>query len=569
MRDRNLSLILVCVTILSCVSFVPRVGIAASHMRPPERTQVETDLGAPPEGKGEFVAPADESGTARPENKQGNAPSEAGNASAPAAQGGEGGELGLGDMEAGAEAAKPETGTLSLDDCIKMALARNAKLKAAGQDVEAAKGQLIESKANLWPILEYQYRIAPVPNDVDNALNNFFDGNVTLFNSIRVAIGVPITAFGQLHMARQLAKGGLEASRTNEEKAHNNTIYQVKQIYYGIQLAKETIKLLNEANGKMKDKIAEEEAKEQPTMNPFDLLQLKGFRYDIERRLEEAKMNLDIAEEGLRIQLSLEPGTPIELDTDNLKPMLASLENEQAYVDTATAVQPEARLINIGVATKKRQYQLEKYKLMPKFGFAFFVEIGRTTGFVQGVQLTDDYNDPFNYSRAGVGFQLSGTIDFHGAAGRIKKAAAEYHKAVFDSMIGRRALALDIRKAYLEAKRAKYNVTLAKKAQSVANQMMFITKVNVDTGVGDTEKYGDALKYILLSRGLYFKSIFDYNMALADLEQRVGEARYAQLVPRPEVEDYEAFDEEEEEGFITIDQEGNTNGQNGKNGTLQ
>ncbi|MFA5812331.1 MAG: TolC family protein [bacterium] len=518
----------------------------------------DIDLGPPPEGKGEFLPPSN--GT------EVKGPQVAAPAAQPDAAGGD--EFGL-VLEKGAEAARPEVGALTLDDCIRLALARNARLKAAGQDVEAARGQLTEAKAAFWPVLEYQYRIAPVPNDVNDALNKFFDGEVTFFNSIRVGIGVPLMAFGQLHTAKKLAQGGLEAARTNEEKAHNNTIFQVKQLYYGIQMAKEMIKLLDEANGKMKDKIAGEEAKEQPTMNPYDLLQLKGYRYEIERRLEETKQNLLIAEEGFRIQLDLEPGAEIVFDTDNLKPVLASLDKEQEYVDTATAVQPEARLLDIGVATKKRLYQLEKYKLFPRFGFGFFVEVGRTAGAIAGVQNLDDYNNPFNYSRAGLGFQLSGTLDFHGAAGRIKRATAEYHKAVYDGMIARRALALDIRKAYLEAKRAKYNLTLAKKAQSVANQMMFITKINMDIGIGETEKYGDALKYVLLSRGLFFKSIFDYNMALADLEQRVGEARYAQLVPRPDVEDYEAFDEEEEAGFITIDEEGNSNVQKGNNEKVQ
>lgn len=462
------------------------------------------------------------------------------------------------DAAIGPDAIVEKSGKLSLNDCITLALAHNAKLRAAGFDVEAAKGQLTEAKASFWPILDYQYRLAPVPNDVNHALRTFFAGEVTFYNGLRVTLGMPIISFGQLHTAKRLAQGGVEAARTNEEKTRNNVIFQITQLYYAVQLANETIHLLNEASDKIKEKVANEEAKEQPTMNPYDLLQLKGFRYELERRLEEAKQNLEIAIEGLRIQLDLEPAAPVELDSEKLKPVLASLEKEEEYVDTATLVQPEARLLEIGVETKKRQYQLEKFKLFPKMGFAFYVDIGRTTGSVAGVKYEDDFTNPFNYSRAGLGLQLSGTIDFHGVVGKIRKARAEYHKAVFERMIAKRALTLDIRRAFMEAKRAKQNLILAKKAQSTANQMMFLSKINLDTGVGDEEKYGDALKYVLLTRGLYFKSIFDYNMALADLEQRVGEARYSELVPKPDVEDFEAFEDEEEDnqGFFTLDKEG-------------
>jgi outer membrane protein TolC len=459
----------------------------------------------------------------------------------------------------GLEGAPPPGGTLSLslDDCIKRALARNTRLRAAGQEVEAAKGQLVEASATGWPVLEYTYRVAPVPTDVNDAFDKFFEGQTTMFNSIRLAIGVPLVTFGQLGSAKQMARGGLEAARINEGKARANVVYQVKQLYYGVQLAHDMIKLLNEAVEKIGNKVAQEEANaDKPGLDPYDVLQLKGYRVEMERRLDEARQNLELAYEGLRIQLDLEPGTPIELDHDALEPVLATLTNETEFVDAGMTVQPEVKLLDIGVETKRLQYRLEKFKLLPKLGFGFFMEVGRTVGPISGLTLTDDYNNPFNYTRAGLGLQLQGTLDFHGAYGRIKKARAEYHKAMYDRMLARRALTLDIRKAFLEAKRAHANLSRAKKAESMARQMMFISKVNADLGIGDEQRYGDALKYVLLTRGLYFKAIFDYNLALADLEQRIGEAKYHEVVPTPDVESYDAFNGEiDDEGFITLEEE--------------
>ncbi len=478
---------------------------------------------------------------------------------------------------------------LTLDDCIERALMHNMKLKAAGKDVEAAYGQLTEAKAQFWPVLEYNYRMAPVPVDVDDAFNKFFEGQVTFFNSIHVGIGVPITAFGQLHMAKKLAQGGVEAARIKSRQAESDVIYQVKQIYYGIQFAKETIKLLNEAvekiNNKLKsngeeesegeEELSDEETKEEDPLelDPYDRLQLKAFRTELERQLDMANQNLELAYDGMRIQLDLEPGVQIELDTNQLKPKLADLDREEQFVDASMTYQHDVKLLDIGVETRRRQYKLEKYKLLPRAGFGFFMDFGRTTGEVRGLQLTDDFNDPFNYTRAGVGLQLKGTIDFHGAYGRIKKARAEYHKAAYERMIARRALTLDIRKAYLEAKKAKTNVARTKKELSMANQMMFLSRVNMDIGIGDRERYTDALKYVLLSRGRYFKAIFDYNMALAELEKRVGRERYDQYVPTPDVDELEAFEyemngEEEENGgeWITLDEEDDAYGRETENG---
>lgn len=409
----------------------------------------------------------------------------------------------------------------SLDDCIRLALENNRRIKGMGFEIEAAKGQLTEASAAFWPVLEHTWRIAPVPTDVDHAFRKFFDGQVTLFTSLHIGVGIPVTAFGQLRTVKKMAMGGVEAARLNEEKTKETTIYQVKQLYWGVLLAKETIKLIEDAVEKISNKVKDEEAKEEKELDPYDILQLKVTRVDLERRLDEARVNMELAYEGLRMQMDLEPGAEIRLDTNSLRPVAFKLGKEQDYVDNAMSSQPETRLLDIGVDTKRHQYRLEKFKLAPQAGIGFFTDIGRTTGFVRGVTATGDYNDPFNYTRAGVGLQFKGTLDFHGSYGRIKKARAEYYKAAYDRLFARRALSIDIQRAYLAVKRTHEDVQRAKKAESIAQQMTFLSKMNLDVGIGDSQRYGDALKLLLLTRGLYFKAVFDYNVALADLEQRI------------------------------------------------
>lgn len=439
---------------------------------------------------------------------------------------------------------------LSLKQCVKLALDRNARLKASGYEIEAAKGQLIEASASFWPYLEYQYRMAPVPTDVSHALKDFFEGNVTFFNSLHIGVGVPVATFGQLSSAKKMAEGGVEAAKINSVKLRENTIHQVKQLYYGILFAKETIKLLENAVEKISDKISDEEAKEEKELDPYDTLQLKATRVDLERRLEEARNNLELAYDGLRIQLDLEPGLPIELDTDNLHPVLTVMAEEQKYVDAAMTSHPDVKLLDIGVETKRLQYSLEKFKLLPTAGIGFFVDIGRAAGQIKNLNITDDYNDPFNYTRAGVGLQFKGTIDFHGAVGRIKKSRAEYYKASYDRLVAKRALNLEVRKAYFAAKRAKEDVARAKKAESIAKQMIFLSKMNMDAGLGDSQKYGDALKFELLARGVYFKSVFDHNVMLSELSQKIGIAKADELFPAlenaSEYDDFESGGDERE-----------------------
>ena len=52
--------------------------------------------------------------------------------------------------------------------------------------------------------------------------------------------------------------------------------------------------------------------------------------------------------------------------------------------------------------------------------------------------------------------------------------------------------------------------------------MMFLSKTNLDIGVGEEQQYTDALQLVLLTRGEYYKTVFDYNIALAKLEEKIG-----------------------------------------------
>ncbi len=430
---------------------------------------------------------------------------------------------------------------LNLDDCIKMALENNEKVIGSGFGIDAAQGQLREANAAWWPIIEYQYRIAPVPTDATRAFDAFFEGELALFNSFRFAVGMPMFASGQLLTARQLAKNGVTASKENDIKEREVTVFTVKQLYNGILLAVELEKLLTDAVDKISKKVADEEDEEEPTHSPYDLLKLKVFKVDLEKRLAETKQNREIAKEGLRIQMGLEPEVKFRISDDLLKPVLAELSSLENYVTASMEHRPEVHLLDIGVDTRKKQYKLEKQKMGPTAGFAFFVEVGRTTSPIRNLAFQDDFNDPFDYSRAGLGLQLSGKLDFHGSSGRIKKAKAEYFKAAYEKMIATKGLKLDVEKSYLTAQRKQDDIRRARKAESMARQMLFLSKSNYEIGIGDEKDYTDALQLVLLTRAQYFQAVFDYNVALADLEQKVGQINYELLTPHPQMDELEMF----------------------------
>lgn len=410
---------------------------------------------------------------------------------------------------------------LTIEDCVTIALKNNAKVQATEYGVDAARAQRKEASAVPFPIFEYSWDTAPVPNDVNRAVKAFFDGEMSWFNRLKIGMGIPIYAFGKLKTAQELADKGIEKSLNERKKEQTDVVFQVRQLYYGVQLAQELGKLLKDAYKRLDNAIKENEQGESKR-SPIDILKAKLFLVDLERRIAETQQKEYLALEALRVQLGLSPDVAITTYSDDIKPYKVSLRPLDEYLQVAESERAEMRLLDVAVDASRLKDKLQRKSSLPDIGFGGYFEMGRTSSTIYGVTATGDFNDPFNYTRAGVGLRLNGKFDPHGNAARVKKTESEYYKVNLERYIAKEGIRLEVKRAYLDSVREKDNVYRAKRAAKLARSLMFMTKSNADLGVGEEREYTDALQLTLLTKGLYYESIFKYNVALAQLDAQCG-----------------------------------------------
>ncbi|PIR16372.1 MAG: hypothetical protein COV46_08555 [Deltaproteobacteria bacterium CG11_big_fil_rev_8_21_14_0_20_49_13] len=414
---------------------------------------------------------------------------------------------------------------LTLEDCLRISLEHNAKLQATGYGIDAAKAQLMEASAIGWPILNFEYRTAPVPQNAQRAVESFFSGEWSWWNRVKFDMGIPIYSFGKLSLAEEMARSGIQAAQTYAFQEKNSLVSKVRQLYYGILLAEEVGRLLSEAHKRLSDEIAKRENKDEESeevSSPMDSLKMKVFLYDLERRLADARQKETLALEGLRVQMGLASGTVFTVFSNKLRPVEANLKSFADYVTVAMANRPDVKLLKAGLDVKRNQYLLEKKKWFPDLGVGAFFELGRTVGPMYNVTTKDDFDDPFSFTRAGFGVQLSSKWDFHGNVARISKAKSEYYKLNLEQMIAKEGIKLDVRDAFLRAKTSMGNLKAARDAEKAARQLLFLSQSNYDIGVGEQKDIVDALQLVLMTRGRYFEAVFDYNAALAQLDEKMG-----------------------------------------------
>lgn len=413
----------------------------------------------------------------------------------------------------------PTSMVLTLDQCIRRALTYNLELQVADYSIQSIEEKKKENERIGHPVVEYEYDLAPIPKDISNAVNSFFTGDLTVFNKFKLGIGVPIHTFGKVKLGKEIADAGIQSEKEKKNQKKAEIVFRIKQLYHGILLAREVNHLLESARDEIAKEVDKREA--EGGTDPTELLKLKIFKEDVDKRIEEGNKREILAKEALRNQLGVDEGVQFDLAADKLRMVETPVKDFKSYRDEAVAHRSDLKQLGLGYTVREKQLALEKRLLTPNLGVGSFFEIGRAPG-VTGVTTTDDFSDPFNFTRAGVGLRLNGQFDFHASRAKIHQAESELYKVDVQRDLAEDAVELEVKEAYLNVQNTKLEIERAEEAGRLSRQLVFLTQSNFDIGLAESKDLVDAVSSFLEARGRYFEAVFNYNVALAGLEQKVG-----------------------------------------------
>lgn len=408
---------------------------------------------------------------------------------------------------------------LGLNQCIGLALKQNEQIKAAFYDIQTVVAQKIEATKRAIPVVKFKYRVAPVPQDVNNPASSFFKGDISILNSFKVEVGAPVYTFGRLNIAKTLADLGIDLKALQKQKKEEEVALNIYKLYQGILLARELRILIHEGFDAIDKKIAELETEE--TSDQLQILKLKVILYEVERKLQDANSKEVIAIATLKALMGLEDDVDFDINDKSLKQEKFTHKNFDEILELSKQHRPEYQLLHLGLLAKSKKIDLEKREYFPTIGVGGFFDFGVTPGIV-GDESETEFTNPFNYTRAGVGLELESNLDFRKIKSKVELAKADYYKTLAEKRAASRGLELDLKKSFLELKENRFLLSRAEKDKRAARQMVFLTKSNLDIGLGEKKDYLDALQTYLLFQGRAFEAIFNYNNAVATLKLKMG-----------------------------------------------
>ena len=397
--------------------------------------------------------------------------------------------------------------TLSLDDCIKMALENNPTIMSSIANSKIYKTKIGQAWSNFFPQIG-----VGIGYTRNKFLPLFFKPAVSKYNSYTMpSIDAQWTIFdfGKTKAQVDIAKKTHQATEEDLQETVNTTIYNVKNAFYTLLYTLQQEQVWQSSVEQYE--ISLEQAKayyEIGTKPKIDV-------YTAEYNLSNAKLGQIKAKNEIQLayaELNNAMGLP-EYANYELEEIL-SLKKYNVKLDKLLE---EAMEVRPGLLAAKKKAEASKY-LIKASKRAFLPDLKLTGSFSQG-GLTANSGE-YGYAFGGnLAYPLT---NFALLKKQTDEAKATADKDIADYEVTRQKVYLDVKQAYIQLKNAKENVPVAKNALTQAQEQFNLARGRYKVGMGDVIELKDAETTYRNAQLNYYKALLDYNISAANLERVVG-----------------------------------------------
>ncbi len=418
---------------------------------------------------------------------------------------------------------------LSLEQVIRMALAKSPELAGTKSEIGVARSELEQVDAAYYPQLESITMVGPVkdanrPVVINGRITDPSpDMSIGVFGSTDFAMTQPLYTFGKLSNRRDAAAKGLVARELKQAQKENEIALRVKELYYalvlaraGVEAATEALTYFDEAKARMKRLLDAGS----PNVLESDLYRIDAYAANTLRSRAEARKGASIAYFALKSLMQLPPGNEFEPAEKMLSLREDRLGELDAYIGKALADRPELKQLEQAIAAQHSIVEAARSDRYP----SFFAALAGSLAGAPGRETFHNayFPDQFNHAYVGVVGGLNWHFDFGIAKAKIEKEKAEYDRLLHAKGTGRLNIPIEVVKYYEEVREWKVAGEAYGNAAAASRKWIVAALSNFDMGIGTAddmlrgmEKYGE-------NRGKYLEAVFSYNMSLAMLEYATG-----------------------------------------------
>ena len=410
--------------------------------------------------------------------------------------------------------------TLTLDDTIRLALSQNPYHLASGERVQAAKAIVREAAANFFPTLNAQglhtldekvFSLEfpdPITGKPQRVTMDF-----TRDYQFSLSLSLPLFTGGRLISGFKQAKYNLLSTEEGARQSENTTVFNAKTAFYGCLIAKEFVKVAEEAV-----EVAEKHLKNVKSLHEvgmaskFDMLRSEVRVANLKPQLIKARNNLEIAKLGLKALLGIDLSQSLEIKGELIYE--AYEPDLEECLAKALRNRPEVSQLNY-----QKQMAEETVKLARAADFPTVALSGTYNFWADKLNFQKDTWQSF-YA---INLVLSVPI-FNGfsASARVAQSKAVIRELELTRKGLEKTVGFEVRRAILNLKEAKESLLSQEKNVEQAQESLRIAELNFSEGLATTLDVSSAQAALSQAKTYYTQALYDYVVSLAQLDKAMG-----------------------------------------------
>ena len=397
--------------------------------------------------------------------------------------------------------------SVNLDDCIRLALGNNPRIQSAMQDVFASDARIRQAWSNYFPQFSWQSGYSRIRQ---LQLSDVFRENL-IYN---------YWVLGQISGSQLIYDFGVTQNQVSVRKMDNlgyriiltgtinDVVYNVKDAYYNLQYAIEARDVAEKTLNQYVEFYDQAKAFYNAGIKPkVDVTISEVNLSNAKSTLIQAEHSVKIAMARLNNCIGIPYFTKYSL-SDRLRYDSCDIELEKA-IEICKISRPEFKLAEVKVEQANQNLKLIKKVWFPQF-------------YIQGQFEVGGRHPDSNYGYSWGGYINFPTINGMLIKNELKEAKALYFKEQFNAKNTKNKLYLEVQNAFYTLDEKKSNIPVAKVGMKQAKDNYELSLNRYNVGVADAVELNNAQVLFVNSQLTYYKTMYEYNSAKANLEKVIG-----------------------------------------------
>jgi outer membrane protein TolC len=422
-----------------------------------------------------------------------------------------------------AEKRETKAGGAGLQRCLRLADGNHPNLLVARAKLEQVRAQLDE--AHFAPFMNFSafggLSLAPTVRG-NNVFSPNTDASLTTNLGVAWKVGIngvlPLWTFGKISNLWDAAEANVRVNQAAVDIARDAVRFDVRRAYLGLQLARDSLYLLDYAIGQLSKALSTLETQvEADEADPIDLAKMHTFSAELYAKQAEAERYERIANSGLAFYTGVKN---LKVRDEPIKVAPHHLAGLQRYLNAARVYRPDVAMAHAGLAARRAQVRLSQSNFFPDLGLAV------AAGLTAAPEVADGINpfatDGANVVSYGAALVFQWKLDFLPKMAKLAYAEAQLQEMLALDQKALGGVAAEVEGAYAEVIDWHKRLMAYRKAASWAKKWLVEVNTAVSAGTMEEREVVDPAKAWVQQRFNMLEATMEYNMALAKLAKVTG-----------------------------------------------